>query len=57
MVAPAALGLWIDTRYDTLPWATATGAVLGFVGGFVHIFALLKRFEQSDARRPDREDK
>jgi F0F1-type ATP synthase assembly protein I len=57
MVAPAAVGLWIDYHYDTLPWGTAIGAGLGFVGGFVHIFALLKRFEERDARKSDRDAK
>jgi F0F1-type ATP synthase assembly protein I len=57
MVAPAAIGLFIDYRWNLLPWGTAIGAVVGFIGGFAHIFALLKRFEDNDRRRQDQEPK
>jgi hypothetical protein len=52
MVAPVGLGVWLDVRYDTLPWLTAIGALVGFTGGLVHIFALLKRFEGNGPKGP-----
>jgi len=57
MVAPVAIGLFIDYRWDSLPWGTAIGAAVGFIGGFAHIFALLNRFEDNDRRSHDQEPK
>jgi F0F1-type ATP synthase assembly protein I len=37
MAAPAALGIWLDTRWGSLPWLTATGAILGLVLGLVEV--------------------
>ncbi|MGE3316563.1 MAG: AtpZ/AtpI family protein [Planctomycetaceae bacterium] len=31
MVLPAALGYWLDGRWETEPWLLAIGAVLGFI--------------------------
>jgi len=33
VVGLTALGLWIDRRLETEPWATVIGASIGFVGG------------------------
>jgi F0F1-type ATP synthase assembly protein I len=52
MVAPVALGVWLDLRYDLLPWLTAVGALLGFGGGLLHIFVLLKQFEKENSNGP-----
>lgn len=48
MVAPIALGVWLDGRYGWSPWATVIGTVLGLVGGFAHLLLLLKRFDDRD---------
>ncbi len=52
MVAPIALGVWLDTRFDLMPWLTVTGAVLGLVGGMFHLLVLLKRFEDDGSSPP-----
>ena len=52
MVAPIALGVWLDTRYELMPWLTVTGAVVGLVGGVSHLLLLLKRFEDDGSSQP-----
>jgi F0F1-type ATP synthase assembly protein I len=32
------LGRLIDTRFDTEPWGQVVGAVIGWVGGFLHVY-------------------
>ena len=34
----AFLGNWLDGRWDTEPWLTVIGGVLGIVVGFVNLF-------------------
>ncbi len=36
------LGRWIDNRFGTEPWAQVVGSVIGWVGGFLHIYYKLK---------------
>lgn len=55
MVVPIALGVWLDSRFDLMPWCTSAGAVLGLVGGMAHILTLLKRYEDDDP--PSRQDR
>jgi F0F1-type ATP synthase assembly protein I len=43
MAAPIGLGAWLDYYFRWTPWLTVTGAVLGFVGGLVHLLALLNK--------------
>jgi F0F1-type ATP synthase assembly protein I len=51
MVAPAVLGVWLDSTYGWAPWATIIGVVFGFVSGIMHLVILMKRAEQSEASR------
>ena len=32
------LGVWLDKRFDTSPWLTLLGAIIGMTGGFVSFF-------------------
>ncbi len=32
------LGVWLDKRWNTSPWLTLLGAVLGMTGGFISFF-------------------
>jgi F0F1-type ATP synthase assembly protein I len=40
MVGPIVLGLVIDHYGHTAPWGVVVGAVLGFVGGLIHLIHL-----------------
>lgn len=50
MVVPIGLGLLLDYRLDTLPWLAVGGAVLGFVGGMVHMVYVMNR---ANRNKPD----
>lgn len=56
MVVPIVLGVVADHYLDSSPWGVIVGTVLGFVGGLLHLLAMLKKFEASDASndKPDR---
>jgi ATP synthase protein I len=43
MVAPIAVGLWLDYRFGTLPWLTLVGVAVGFIGGMVHLIWAVNR--------------
>ncbi|NBO93385.1 MAG: AtpZ/AtpI family protein [Planctomycetia bacterium] len=42
MVAPVVVGLWLDGRLAFFPWCTVAGAMLGLVGGLIHLVILSK---------------
>ena len=54
MVAPVAVGAYLDSRLGWAPWGVVGGAVLGLVGGLAHLLVMLKRFEPKDS--PPRQD-
>jgi ATP synthase protein I len=37
------LGVWIDRRYDTAPWAIFIGLLLGIAAGFRNIALAIKK--------------
>ena len=48
------LGLWIDRRYDTAPWAVVISASIGFVGGMYNfILSAQKAVRKAEARRSE----
>jgi F0F1-type ATP synthase assembly protein I len=49
MVAPIALGVYLDSTFGWGPWSVVTGAVLGLVGGLMHMVYLVKRFETKES--------
>ncbi len=51
MVAPLLLGLLLDWLFGWLPWATVIGAVLGFVGGMMHMISMLSKHDRDEAER------
>jgi hypothetical protein len=52
MVAPMVLGIFLDIKFDWTPWATVSGFVFGFVGGFLHLLVLLKQHEEEQKKQP-----
>ena len=54
MVAPLLLGLGVDYYFGWLPWATVTGIVVGFVGGFIHLIMMINRHEAESRSKRDR---
>ena len=55
MVAPIAVGVFLDNRFGWSPWATTAGAVLGMVGGLTHMLWMLKRQEDRQRTQPPRD--
>ena len=56
MVAPMVVGLILDDRLGWTPWGTVCGAVFGFVGGFVHLVAILNRPKNGGGSPPEPRD-
>src|SRR5262249_9637404 len=52
MVAPLGIGIALDYYFGWEPWAPVIGFVLGFVGGFFHLLAILKRHNTAKRSRP-----
>jgi ATP synthase protein I len=44
---PPLLGVLIDRRWETGPWATVVGAVLGFAVGMMHVLRLARELSKS----------
>lgn len=57
MVAPIIAGLVVDHYLGWTPWGLIAGAVLGLVGGFVHLVHLLNQMDAKDSSRSDRESR
>lgn len=45
----AALGYWVDRRWETAPWGTVVGALLGAAAFGVGLIAAVKRLERDGA--------
>jgi F0F1-type ATP synthase assembly protein I len=52
MVAPIGIGLAIDYYFNCLPWATVVCAILGFVGGMVHLVVMVQKHDAEERRPP-----
>jgi F0F1-type ATP synthase assembly protein I len=55
-VAPLIAGVFLDWTMGWMPWATVSGAVLGFVGGMVHLVTMAARHDQPGSQ-PKREER
>jgi F0F1-type ATP synthase assembly protein I len=51
MVAPLCIGAWLDWQFDWRPWATVVGAILGFVGGTVHLILMAQQIEREQSEQ------
>jgi F0F1-type ATP synthase assembly protein I len=57
MVAPIVAGLVVDHYFGSRPWGVIVGAVVGPVGGFVHLVHLLNKMDSKDSSRSDQESR
>lgn len=57
MVVPILAGLAADHYLGWKPWGVIAGAILGPVGGFVHLVHLLNKMDANDSSRSDRESR
>lgn len=48
MVAPIALGWWLDSMLASTPWIMVGGVVLGAVGGIWHLVILANQKPRED---------
>jgi F0F1-type ATP synthase assembly protein I len=55
MVAPIVLGLLLDNWLGTSPWCVVVGAMLGLVGGMIHLVVLSRPLPGEDG--PEGESK
>jgi F0F1-type ATP synthase assembly protein I len=57
MVAPIVAGLVVDHYLGWRPWGVIVGAVVGPVGGFVHLVHLLNKMDSKDSSRSAQESR
>ena len=43
-----ALGVWLDSRFDTFPWLSLLFMVLGVAAGFVNFYRFTVKQKQED---------
>jgi hypothetical protein len=43
LIAPPALGMWLDHLFDTKPWLFFIFLVIGFLGTGIDVYLILKR--------------
>lgn len=53
MSLPALFGHWLDKKWDSTPWLTAIGAVLGFILGMIHLLRMAKEAEIKERKSKD----
>jgi ATP synthase protein I len=49
---PAVLGFGLDRWWNTIPWLTLAGAVLGLAMGMTHVFRLAFQLQEAPGSRP-----
>ena len=47
MVVPIVIGVLVDSYFGWSPWGVVVGVIVGFVGGLLHLLALLKSFDEN----------
>ena len=57
MVAPIILGLVLDYQFGWMPWATVIGAVLGLVGGILHLVIISSQGEKEQQSQGNQGEK
>jgi F0F1-type ATP synthase assembly protein I len=52
MVVPIGIGAALDYYLHWAPWGVVAGAVLGLMGGLIHLVALINRDDKSGPSKP-----
>jgi F0F1-type ATP synthase assembly protein I len=52
MVFPVGVGVLLDRYFQWHPWGTIIGAVVGFVGGFMHLILLVNQHDAGKRSKP-----
>jgi len=53
LLLPLGIGYWGDTYFDTLPWLTLAGFVLGAVGAMASIIREVMRMDDQDRKKSE----
>ena len=48
VLAGAAIGWFVDSRFDTEPWGVLVLLILGVIGGFVRLLMSLRQMDRAD---------
>ncbi len=48
LVVPVLIGAWADRHFDSAPWGLLVGAIVGFVGGVVHLMVVASKANGSN---------
>ena len=56
MVAPLGIGLWLDYQFGWGPWGLVVGAIVGFVGGTIHMIVMAQQIERERSERAKHKD-
>ena len=51
MVAPIVIGVVLDHYLDWSPWGVVCGAIVGFVGGLLHLIVMVNRHDVGSSKR------
>lgn len=51
MVVPLALGAWLDYAMGWGYWAAVAGALVGFVGGTIHLILMAQAIEREETKK------
>ena len=43
------IGRWVDGRLGIEPWGQVVGSVIGWVGGFLHLYYKVQRLNDTEA--------
>jgi F0F1-type ATP synthase assembly protein I len=55
MVAPAVLGVVLDSYFGISPWGVGAGAAIGLVGGLFHLVRMTKPPDRNEPASPGQE--
>lgn len=43
-----AVGVWLDSRFDTFPWLTLLFMIFGIIAGFLNYYRFIKRQQRDE---------